>query len=70
MKMRHAQQPSGDEKNLWDFLDRLYPNGMNDQPMIDRKTFSFAASPVEELEKIRMFLFKKEMDVRATSVPV
>jgi len=59
--------PSRDEDNLWDFLERFYPVGGQGEPDIDRESFSFSGSPVELLEKLRMFLFDKERGYRATS---
>jgi hypothetical protein len=58
-----------DEENLWEFMMRFYSQQELDSLDIAPESFSFSDSPVEELEKIRMFLFQKEMNVRHASVP-
>ncbi len=67
LKTHHDTESSSDEDNLWEFLQRFYPSGELEKLKIDPKGFSFIYSPVEELEKIRMFLFQKEMEVRSIS---
>jgi urate oxidase len=70
--MKTAKEPdsSTDEENLQEFLSRFYSTEEIDMTGIDLKSFSFTRSPVEELEKIRMFLFNKEMEVRFSSEPL
>jgi len=63
-------EPGGDEKCLFEFLDRFCPGDENPHPEIDRERFSFSVSPLEELEAIRMFLFRKEMEARFSSALV
>jgi hypothetical protein len=70
--MKTAKEPdsSTDEENLQEFLSRFYSPEEIDRTGIGAKSFSFTRSPVEELEKIRMFLFNKEMEVRFSSEPL
>jgi hypothetical protein len=60
---------STDERNLWKFLKRFYAKAELDELEIDQETFSFSGASVEVLDKIRMFLFRKEMELRFTSAP-
>lgn len=69
LKMANNNIPSADEDHLWEFLNRFYSSRELKNLEIDRKSFSFSTSPVEELEKIRMFLYQKEMEVRLNSIP-
>ena len=57
------------EDNLWAFLNRFYTSAELEALEIDRQSFSFSGSPLEELDKIRMFLFQKEMEARLNSIP-
>jgi len=67
LKTANETISSADEENLWEFLYRFYPCAELDKLEINQKAFLFSHSPVDELEKIRMFLFEKEMEVRLTS---
>ncbi|MGE5425373.1 MAG: glycosyltransferase [Syntrophothermus sp.] len=53
-----------DEKNLLDFFTAFYPDHLHLIP----SDFSFAASSLETLEKIRLFLVEKEEAYQLTSV--
>jgi glycosyltransferase involved in cell wall biosynthesis len=70
LKTAHLTNQSTDEDSLWEFLDRFYTPLELEELDFSRECFSFSASPVGELEKIRMFLFWKEMDARRRSEPV
>jgi hypothetical protein len=67
LKTAKESDSTSDEENLWEFLKRFYSQGELDNLETDPESFSFTESPVEELEKIRMFLFYKEMEARFTS---
>ncbi|MDP1622430.1 MAG: glycosyltransferase family 2 protein [Bacteroidales bacterium] len=67
LKTTWESDPGNDEVNLLEFLTRCYPPEEFAQLQVDRDSFSFSRSPVDVLEKIRMFLFQKEMEVRSTS---
>ena len=69
LKSAKESDISTDEKNLWEFLNRFYPGKETDDLGIDQESFSFTDSPVDELEKIRIFLFETEMKSRFTSAP-
>jgi hypothetical protein len=67
LKTAHEPTRSTDEENLREFLKRFYPSWELENPEVNPKIFSFSGSPLEGLEKIRMFLFQQEMEVRFTS---
>ena len=67
LKMQHDELHSSDEASLHEFLYRFYPATELNKMKINWEKFSFESSPVRELEKIRTFLFHKEMGVRSTS---
>jgi len=67
LKTAGEMHPANDEQNLWEFLNRFYTSTELKKLHIDPESFSFTSSPVEELEKIRMFLFQKEQEVRLNS---
>jgi hypothetical protein len=69
LKTAKEKDVSTDETNLWEFLERYYPVAELTKLEINPEKFSFSNSPAEELEKIRMFLFQKETEVRFTSAP-
>ena len=69
LKTAKEKDLSTDEANLWEFLQRFYTQPELENLDIDPESFSFTESPVDELEKIRMFLFQKEMEARLTSAP-
>lgn len=58
---------STDEENLWEYLTRFYPRSEIEKLEISQDSFSFSNSAVAALEKMRMFLFQQEMEVRLTS---
>lgn len=70
MKSAKESDSSTDEENLLEFLNRFYSPEEIEETGIPAKSFSFTRSPVEVLEKIRMFLFRKEMEVRFSSEPL
>ncbi|MEI7501157.1 MAG: glycosyltransferase family 2 protein [Bacteroidota bacterium] len=61
---------STDEENLREYMNRFYLNTELEKYEIDLEKLSFSESPVNELEKIRSFLFDKEMEVRVNSTHV
>jgi hypothetical protein len=67
LKAAKETDDTTDEANLWKFLNRFYTKEEIGQLDIDQDGFSLAGSPVAALEKVRMFLFRKEMDVRINS---
>lgn len=67
LKTAHDGHGTSDEGNLYDFLGREYPAEELKMLNVTWKTFSFSTSPLEELERIREFLFKKEMEARVTA---
>ncbi len=69
LKTTHDGHGSSDEGNLHDFLEREYPAEELKMLNVEWQTLSFSASPVGELEKIREFLFEKEMEARLTAIP-
>ena len=66
LKTAKETDSSTDEGNLLEFLNRFYPSEVLENHGIYQKSFSFSNSSVGELEKIRMFLFDKEMEIRIT----
>jgi hypothetical protein len=64
LKAANETWPSSDEENLREFLIRYYPSAETERLECLDNSFSFSASPVESLEAIRMFLFRKEMESR------
>jgi hypothetical protein len=70
LKSSHEERPSNDEDNLREYLCRFFPAAELDQSGINWKALSFTCSPVCELEKVRAFLFDKEMKARTNSAPV
>lgn len=66
LKTHNNQSEQGDEANLFDFLDKYCPGSIKGL-QLNREHFSFCSSPLTELEKIRNFLFEKEMEVRVNS---
>lgn len=67
LKTAKESDLSTDEENLWNFLNKYYLSAEVETLGIDQETFSFSGSPVEDLDKIRMLLFQKEIEVRLTS---
>jgi hypothetical protein len=69
LKRAKETDPSTDEENLLKFMQRFYPGPETEQLIPDKVNFSFTGATVETLEKIRMFLYRKEMEARFTSEP-
>ena len=67
LKTAHDGHGTSDEENLYNFLEREYPATEMEKLKVDWTTLSFSASPVGELEKIREFLFQKEMAARVSA---
>lgn len=67
LKTAVERDPTSDEDNMREYMERFYPAGEIEAAGIDPGSLSFACSPVEELERLRMFLFLKETEVRLTS---
>ncbi len=64
LKAANELNPSSDEENLQEYFTRFYPGEEPGIPAVDLTSFSFLNAPLEQLEKIRMFLYQKEMTVR------
>ena len=64
LKTAIETDPSRDEVNLLEFLKRFYPPEELRELEISGESLSFSDCPVEKLERIRMFLFRKETEVR------
>ena len=67
LKTSQESDPMTDEENLWNFMEQCYPPAELAAMQIEPASFSFADSPTGELEKIRMFLYRKETEARLTS---
>jgi len=63
LKSRQKEEPLEDEKSLIDFLNWFYPETACEEK------FSFEHSTLEELENIRMFLYRKEEEYQISSIP-
>jgi hypothetical protein len=66
LKYRQREATSTDEQHLLEFLDKFYP-GENEKMKIKSADFSFAKSPLAYLDRIRMFLMKKEEEYQSTA---
>jgi len=66
LKTHNNQSDEDDEANLFDFLDKYFPGSVR-ALQLSKNCFSFCNSPLSQLEKIRNFLFEKEMEVRFNS---
>ncbi|MFZ4523019.1 MAG: glycosyltransferase [Bacteroidales bacterium] len=69
LKAAWEENPSGDENNLWKFLQWAYSTAELEKLEIDPETFSFSGSSIDELNRMRIFLYQKEMEVRLTAKP-
>jgi len=67
LKSLHEKSQTTDEENLGEFLHRFYPGEEFVKSGIDLQNLSFNESNLTILEKVRGFLFEKEMQVRANS---
>jgi hypothetical protein len=67
LKANIDQTACSDEACLKLFLDQNYPDFEVSDLRIAWKDFSFSNAKVEELERIRMFLYEKEMEQRFIS---
>jgi hypothetical protein len=70
LKTAKEEDPGTDEENLQAYLNRFYPDEEAGFQEPGQGPFSFSSSPIELLEKTRLFLFEKEMAARLTSIPV
>jgi len=70
LKMSNEQSQSADEENLWEYLSSVFSKPELEKTGIEWEKLSFSESPLDELIKVRAFLFEKEMNMRATTVPV
>lgn len=66
LKTMNVAFPGSDEANLQNFLTNYYPD-VESKLKIVWTNFSFERAPLVELEKIRLFLFEKEMELRFNS---
>lgn len=64
LKSQNTEDMRIDESNLMDYLSTFYPPEEIRNLNIDWETFSFMASPLEQVEQIRMYLFGKEEESR------
>ncbi|MCX6305610.1 MAG: glycosyltransferase [Bacteroidetes bacterium] len=70
LKSANENNPSGDEDNLFEFLNTFYAPSEVEKLEINENSFSFSDAPAGTLDRIRDFLFQKEMELRLNSVPV
>ncbi len=67
LKTAFGNRPVADEESLLEYLDRFYPGNatilMGDVPA----GFRFGTASAEDLDRIRKFLYEKEMQVRFTA---
>ena len=68
LKSQQSNDSNNDEEHLREFLSRFYPDELK-EVMPDIAGFSFAKSPLHELDRVRKFLVKKEEEYQATSIP-
>jgi len=69
LKMRNSEVTTTDEENLTAFLEHFYADEKEDWKT-GSDIFSFTDSPLDTLEKIRMFLVKKEEELQLTTRPL
>ncbi|MCK9423910.1 MAG: hypothetical protein M0Q38_15075 [Bacteroidales bacterium] len=69
LKTMNVAFPGSDETNLQKFLVNYFPE-VESKLKIGWTNFSFENAPLAELEKIRQFLFEKEMELRFNSAIV
>ena len=67
LKASNEKYQTTDEENLQEFLQTVYPGDDLIKLKINWEKLSFADFPMDDLAKIREFLFQKEMEVRFTS---
>lgn len=67
LKSNQERFPGSDERHLVRFLSGNYDQVQINGLKIDPETFSFASSPLNELEKIRLLLYEKEEESRFIS---
>ncbi len=67
LKASNEKFRTTDEENLREFLHAVYQGDDLSKLKINWEKLSFADSPIDDLAKIREFLFQKEMEVRFTS---
>ena len=67
LKAENEKQTSTDESRLFEWFDRYYSRTEIRGLKINSKKFSFENASIEELERIRTFLFVKEMEERFNS---
>jgi Glycosyl transferase family group 2 len=68
LKSRQSNDSKSDEEHLREFLYQYYPDKFNEL-MPDAARFSFAASPLYEIDNVRKFLVKKEEEYQSSSIP-
>lgn len=66
LRMRQNEQPQKDEISLRTFLLKYYSEE-SEEAKIDTDNMDFTQGPLEELEKIRSFLVKREEEYQVTS---
>jgi glycosyltransferase involved in cell wall biosynthesis len=69
LRYRKNNDYKNDEENLREFFSRFYPNEFR-EVMPDAGKFSFATSPLHELDSVRKYLVKKEEEYQAISISV
>jgi glycosyltransferase involved in cell wall biosynthesis len=68
LKSEQRKSSKSDEEHLWEFLSRFYPEECR-KLLPDAAGFSFATSPIDDLDRVRRFLMKKEEEYQAISIP-
>ena len=68
LRYRQNKDSGSDEENLAEFLSRFYPDESR-EVLPEAAQFSFTTSALYELDRIRIFLMKKEEKYQATSIP-
>lgn len=69
LKTTHEESATTDEENLSGFLIRYFKGAEGNPINTGQDRFSFQHSSIDELVKIREFLFQKEMGFRANAIP-
>jgi glycosyltransferase involved in cell wall biosynthesis len=68
LKSRQGADEKSDEENMVEFLARLFPEDVVNV-IREPATFTFAASSLDDLDRLRNFLVKKEEEYQVSSVP-
>jgi hypothetical protein len=66
LKYRQGESVNSDEEHLQEFLEQVYP-GDCEKMRMDFSAFSFERSPLDQLDRLRMFLLEKEEGYQAAT---